>query len=80
MKISIRIEVEAEEIDWEGSTVAKSIEDTGVCYDVDCVGEFQGYEIDDFDYDAAEEYLIERERSKCEEAGLSDIPVSYGRI
>jgi hypothetical protein len=79
MKISIRIEVEASEIDWAGSTVHKSIEDTGICYEVDCIGEYQGHTIEEFGSDA-DEYLIDRERSRCEEAGLTDIPVSYGRI
>ena len=77
MKIRICIEVEAEEIDCHGSSVAKSIKDSGVCYDIDCIGSYQGHKIDEFDWDAAEQHLIERERSRCEEAGLSDIPVSY---
>lgn len=77
MKIRVCIEVEAEDIDWHGSSVVKSIDDGRALFEVECIGSYQGLAIDEMDCEKAEEYLIELERDKAQEAGLSDIPVNY---
>lgn len=70
-KITITIEVDVNdpELDWDKSTVDGWSEDGQRFWDVEAIATYNGHPVEDMDYDKAEDYLIEREIDKAHDHG-----------
>jgi len=81
MRVSITIIVDVNDpnLDWSESTVDEVREDGCTQYEVEAIATYNGYPVDDMDYDAASEHLIELEQKIAWEHGFSRIPHRVAR-
>lgn len=63
MKIWITITVNAEDLDWSGSSLNSWVENGQKLCDPDIIVKFMGKPVDDVDFDAAQTYLEEIENA-----------------
>jgi hypothetical protein len=79
VSITISVDVNDSDLDWSESTVDEVYEDGRTQYEVEAIASYNGHPVDDMDYDAASEYLIEREQEIAWEHGFSRIPRRVSR-
>ena len=74
MKVLLSILVNLDDIDFSGSVIEKDDVEGATFYDIDLEATYNGLEIDDMDYDTAEDYLIDQVKEGAIEAGR---PIPY---